>query len=135
MNKTILTILFTAILALPVSAVETWRAASLLLNNGTLHGEELDNIARITFSADDLIIKTTTGDETPFALNDIAKITFGEMIHTALPPLVETGRAPSLQPATITNYYTITGQRLSKEPERGFYIIRYDDGTVKKVMK
>jgi len=35
----------------------------------------------------------------------------------------------------VAAYYTITGQRLSQEPQHGIFIIKYDDGTVKKVMR
>ena len=37
--------------------------------------------------------------------------------------------------AKVSGYYTITGQRLSKEPERGLYIMLYNNGKTVKVMK
>ncbi len=35
---------------------------------------------------------------------------------------------------TITGYYSIIGQKLSKEPQKGIYIILYDNGTSEKVI-
>jgi hypothetical protein len=37
--------------------------------------------------------------------------------------------------AKIIGYYSIMGQRLPQAPEKGIYIIQYDNGTAKKVMK
>ena len=37
--------------------------------------------------------------------------------------------------AKVTGYYNIVGQKLLQEPEGGIYIIRYDDGTTKKIIK
>ncbi|MDR0232528.1 MAG: hypothetical protein LBI82_10470 [Dysgonamonadaceae bacterium] len=37
--------------------------------------------------------------------------------------------------ANIIGYYNFAGQRLSQEPERGFYIVVYDNGTTKKIAK
>ena len=35
----------------------------------------------------------------------------------------------------VIGYYNFSGQMLDREPESGLYIIRYDDGTSKKVMR
>jgi hypothetical protein len=35
----------------------------------------------------------------------------------------------------IVSYYSIVGQKLDKEPENGSYIVVYDNGTSRKVMK
>ena len=35
----------------------------------------------------------------------------------------------------VAGYYSITGQKLSEEPQKGFYIVVYDNGTSKKVVK
>lgn len=35
----------------------------------------------------------------------------------------------------IVGYYSITGQRLNKEPDSGFYIVVYDNGKSEKVIK
>ena len=37
--------------------------------------------------------------------------------------------------AVIVGYYNILGKKLTQEPESGMYIIQYDDGTTKKVIK
>jgi len=37
--------------------------------------------------------------------------------------------------ATPIGYYDISGNKLKEEPKQGFYIIRYDNGKTKKVMK
>jgi len=36
---------------------------------------------------------------------------------------------------TVTGYFDILGRRLKEEPTTGIYIIRYDNGTTKKVIK
>ncbi len=36
---------------------------------------------------------------------------------------------------TVIGYYSITGIKLSSEPQSGFYIVVYDDGTAEKRMK
>jgi hypothetical protein len=38
-------------------------------------------------------------------------------------------------PAKVVGYYNLMGERLNKEPESGLYIIQYDNGTAKKVMR
>jgi len=48
--------------------------------------------------------------------------------NTAIPEL----SAPSARPVA---YYNLQGQTLAKEPASGIYIIKYDDGTAKKVLK
>lgn len=35
----------------------------------------------------------------------------------------------------IAGYYSITGQKLDKEPQSGIYIVKYNNGTSEKVMK
>ena len=131
MKKYILNILFLTI-CVSISAAEP---EALLLNEGALHSVLLDDVQRITFSSsDELLLKTTAGSETAFAIDDISKITFGDMITTALPPVVKTDNYTSL-PANIVGYYNIVGQRLPQEPEKGLYIIRYDNGTAEKRMK
>jgi len=47
--------------------------------------------------------------------------------------IVETWRAASLP--GIVGYYNLTGQKLTQEPQRGMYIIMYDNGTSKTIMK
>jgi len=37
--------------------------------------------------------------------------------------------------ANPVGYYTPTGQRLREELQKGFYLIKYDDGTARKVVK
>jgi uncharacterized protein (TIGR02145 family) len=37
--------------------------------------------------------------------------------------------------AIVTGYFDLLGRKLQEEPTKGLYIIRYDDGTSKKVMK
>jgi len=34
-----------------------------------------------------------------------------------------------------TDFYSITGKKLPKEPEHGVYIIKYSDGKAEKVLK
>ena len=46
--------------------------------------------------------------------------------------IVETDNYPSLQ---VAGYYGIMGQKLSKEPEKGIYIILYETGKTVKVLK
>ena len=42
---------------------------------------------------------------------------------------------PANENATVVAYYSITGQKLGKEPETGLYIIQYDNGKAEKVFK
>jgi hypothetical protein len=37
--------------------------------------------------------------------------------------------------ATINRYFDIFGRELKEEPKQGIYIILYDNGKIKKVMK
>jgi hypothetical protein len=37
--------------------------------------------------------------------------------------------------AIIIGYYDILGRKLDGEPTKGFYIIQYDNGKTKKIMK
>ena len=37
--------------------------------------------------------------------------------------------------ATVTGYFDISGRKLKAEPTKGLYIIQYDNGTAKKVMR
>jgi hypothetical protein len=37
--------------------------------------------------------------------------------------------------ANIVGYYSLTGQKLNKEPENGFYVVVYDNGKSEKKMK
>jgi len=46
--------------------------------------------------------------------------------------VVETRHATSLQ---VVGYYSILGQKLPKEPENGFYIIKYENGKAEKILK
>jgi len=47
--------------------------------------------------------------------------------------IVETWRAASLP--RIAGYYSLTGAKLAHEPERGMYIILYDNGTSERRVK
>jgi hypothetical protein len=47
--------------------------------------------------------------------------------------VVETRHATSLP--KVAGYYNILGAQLSKEPEKGVYIIKYDDGTAVKMVR
>jgi len=105
---------------------------ALLLNEGALHSVLLSGVQRITFSGDELLLKNG-GGETAFLLDDIAKISFGNMIITGV-PVVETWQAASL-PANIIGYYSILGAKLDKEPASGIYIILYDNGSTEKRVK
>ena len=49
--------------------------------------------------------------------------------------IVETWRAASLPAPGIVGYFNLTGQKLAHEPERGVYIILYDNGTSKTVVR
>jgi uncharacterized protein (TIGR02145 family) len=42
---------------------------------------------------------------------------------------------PAEDVKTIVGFYSITGQRLGSEPQSGFYIVVYDNGTTEKRMK
>jgi uncharacterized protein (TIGR02145 family) len=42
---------------------------------------------------------------------------------------------PAEDTKIIAGFYSITGQRLSSEPQSGFYIVVYDNGTAEKRMK
>jgi hypothetical protein len=46
-----------------------------------------------------------------------------------------TGLKEVLDNAKAVGYYNIMGQKLDKEPESGVYIIKYDNGTAKKIFK
>ena len=37
--------------------------------------------------------------------------------------------------ATVTGYFDVLGRRLKEEPTKGLYIIQYDNGKTKKMMK
>jgi len=129
MKKYIVSILFLSMSVLSMNAAEP---EALLLNEGALHSVLLGDVQRITFSGDELLLKNGSG-ETAFLLDDIAKISFGDMVITGV-PVVEAGQATSL-PANIVGYYSILGVKLNKEPASGIYIIVYDNGTAEKVMK
>ena len=129
MKKYILSILLLSVSVLSMNAAEP---EALLLNEGALHNVLLSDVQRITFSGDELLLKNG-GGETAFLLDDIAKISFGNMIITGV-PVVETQCIASL-PANIIGYYSILGTRLPKEPASGIYIIVYDNGTAEKVVK
>jgi len=49
--------------------------------------------------------------------------------------IVETWRAASLPVPGIVGYFNLTGQKLTQAPERGIYIILYDNGTSARVMR
>jgi len=83
MKKTILNILFLAILVLPAGAANP---KALLIKGNKPHGELLSNVRSIKFSTGNLMLKTVTA-ETSFAINGIARINFGEL------PVCEIGTA------------------------------------------
>jgi hypothetical protein len=37
--------------------------------------------------------------------------------------------------ATVTGYFNLLGRKLQEEPTKGLYIIQYDNGTTKKMMR
>jgi len=41
----------------------------------------------------------------------------------------------SSKTATVTGYFDLLGKRLQAEPTKGLYIVQYDNGTTKKMMK
>lgn len=43
--------------------------------------------------------------------------------------------AEDAENATVTGYFNVLGRQLKEEPKQGFYIIRYDNGKTKKVIK
>lgn len=43
--------------------------------------------------------------------------------------------AEDTENATVTGYFNVLGKQLKEEPKQGFYIIRYDNGKTKKVIK
>jgi hypothetical protein len=130
MKKYILNILFSTILVFPMSAA----APEALLVHFRVETDNysslLENIQRITFSGSNLLLKTA-GSETVLVIDDIAKISFENMLITAVPPVVETRRPASLPVA----YYNIMGQKLANEPISGIYIILYDNGSTEKRVK
>jgi len=82
MKKYSLIIVFLTLISLPLLSQE---AIIVNLQNGTKQMERLENVQRLTFSAaDELLVKTTAGSETTLPLNDVAKITFGDMISLSV---------------------------------------------------
>ena len=127
MKKHILNILLLT-MCVSMSAAEP---EALILQGVMPHSVLLDDIQRITFSNGDLLLKTTAGSQTAFSIDDISKIHFGDMITVGN---VGAGLAPA-QVANIVGYYSILGQRLTRELESGVYIIIYDNGKAEKIVR
>jgi len=77
MKKYILSIIFLAMIVLPMNAQE---AIIFHFQGGAKQSVKLDNIKSITFSGSNLLLKPVTGSAISFLLNDFSKITFGDMI-------------------------------------------------------
>ena len=130
MNKKKITFISFCLL-LAINTAQSADALFVRLQNGSEQGTLLDNVQRLSFTGDNLSVKTLDGNAAVYTLDDIAKITFGTMIIT---DVVEKNNYPSL-PANIIGYYSILGTRLSKEPQSGVYITVYDNGTIQKIVK
>lgn len=56
----------------------------------------------------------------------------GEFITTGVPTSVD---IPLAEPAKIIGYYSVSGAKLPKVPEKGMYIVLYSNGTSEKILK
>ena len=86
----------------------------------------LDEIQEIMFSGSNLFVVPFIGSTTGYELDNV-KFTFGTETVDIDDITVNT--------ANIVAYYSILGMRLPQAPEKGFYIILYDNGTTKKIVK
>ena len=129
-------------------------------DGGSAQSASLDNIQRLTFSGDNLLLKTTNGNETTYPLAAVGKITF-EVAGTgisALPSAVEINLYPNPSvnyiridsPVAITSWtlFDLSGNALKHSSSdlqiqvsnllAGFYFLKIDtaNGTVtKKIIK
>ena len=71
------------LLLLPINAAHSQEALIVHKTGGSAAKSfALDNVQRITFSGDNLSVKQFDGNDSAYALDDIAKLTFGDMIIT-----------------------------------------------------
>lgn len=100
-------------------------APSIDSDDGTLtfnivSGKISGNTITLTFK---MVDKATSGTK--------ANVTFaysGTKTTTDLEEITETERV-------VVAYYSLTGQLLQEEPEKGLYIVKYDNGDTEKVLK
>ena len=59
-------------------------------NSDAVQSTRLDDLQRITFSGDDLLLQTQDANETSFPLNNVRKIAFGELIPNGIAPVATT---------------------------------------------
>ena len=86
------------------------------------------NYVPFSLSLDNMIVDTNRTSQRP-------NVQLGVCPEGYVPTSVTTPAQASPQPANIVGYYNIMGQRLPQEPQVGFYIIKYDNGTAKKVTR
>ena len=69
----------------------------------------LDNIQRITFSGNDMSVKPFEGDVDAYSLDNIAKITFGDIVITNVTP-------PPATDLEVIVYVTASGEIVIESP-------------------
>ena len=75
--------LLNVLLLLPINSAHSQEALIVHKTGGTAAKSfVLDNIQRISFSGDNLSVKLLDGNDTAYALDDVAKLTFGDIIIT-----------------------------------------------------
>jgi len=83
MTKTIRFLSF-CLLLLSINAAHAQEALNVYVEKQCIASLRLDKIQRITFSGDEMTVKQFDGVVTGFALNNIAKLTFGDVIITSI---------------------------------------------------
>jgi len=86
--------------------------------------------------SDNIVVKynITTKTESSFTLPEINKGDYGDIIVIA-ENQTSINNVVSTDAVNVIGYYNVFGEKLSKEPENGFYIIMYDNGKTVKMIK
>ena len=130
------------------------KTVSILIDLKNVFGDKYDNFIQCTYWARILIgnysIKPTAfeniGLTKAYLIDDFAKPADAVDLSSDYGFIIEgsvTGgsgvniitTAAALQSASVIGYYTLTGQRLPQAPEKGIYIIMYDNGKSEKVVQ
>ena len=87
---------------------ETPDALNVHLNNNAVQTTRLNDLRRITFSGNNLVLLMQNANQTSYALNDVRKITFGKASSNGITPV-----APDLD---ILVYVTPQGEVVVETP-------------------
>lgn len=84
--------------ALTMSLVSVWAVGEnetpealnvYFYNSDAVQSTLLDDLQRITFSGDDLLLQTQDANKTSISLDDVRKITFGKTVSSSIAPVVK----------------------------------------------